>query len=284
MGHYLDPNNRKQTLIEHWDGISWSIVPSPNPSSDSALAGVACASGSECWAVGFQSNGGALQTLIQRWNGTSWSGVPSANKTTQDNRLDGITCDSAGRCWAVGWYSYPTENPSDMLVFKPSALSTLIQRWNGTAWQIVASPNDEVDQARCAPFKCRPLDNTLGSVTCTSASDCWAVGTAGIGQLIVRWNGTSWSIVTPTFRDVNFGELRVQPQSITCPSASDCRVVGAYYADYDSDASPLGFIEQWNGTKRALVQKPDPGKSNALAGVTCASPFRLLGSGLLRSR
>ena len=41
------------TLIEHWNGISWSIVTSPNNgTSGLQLNGVTCASASDCWAVG----------------------------------------------------------------------------------------------------------------------------------------------------------------------------------------------------------------------------------------
>src|SRR5207245_11156062 len=43
-----------QTLTEHWDGTSWSIVSSPNVGTNhyNYLAGVTCASASDCWAVG----------------------------------------------------------------------------------------------------------------------------------------------------------------------------------------------------------------------------------------
>jgi hypothetical protein len=43
-----------QTLIEHWDGTSWTIVDSPNTdvTHDNILNGVTCTSASECWAVG----------------------------------------------------------------------------------------------------------------------------------------------------------------------------------------------------------------------------------------
>src|SRR5262249_29788513 len=65
----------------------------------------------------------------------------------------------------------------------------------GPAWSIVASPNTSTGEW-----------NFLKSVTCTSASDCWAVGyyrNSGVdqicpgciaGTLIEHWNGTVWSI------------------------------------------------------------------------------------------
>jgi hypothetical protein len=41
-GSYEDAPNHTETLIEHWDGNSWSIVPSPNPpNASNALFGLA---------------------------------------------------------------------------------------------------------------------------------------------------------------------------------------------------------------------------------------------------
>src|SRR5437764_12683640 len=41
------------TLIEHWNGSRWSVVPSPNPSSSvNMINAVAAVSANEVWAVG----------------------------------------------------------------------------------------------------------------------------------------------------------------------------------------------------------------------------------------
>src|SRR5207244_1023032 len=97
VGYYANDTGTFQTLIEHWAGTSWAIVNSPNPVVlDSLLIDVACASASECWAVGFYNPTGALsQTLIERWDGTSWTIVTSPNVATATgssvNRLTGVT-------------------------------------------------------------------------------------------------------------------------------------------------------------------------------------------------
>jgi hypothetical protein len=43
-----------KTLVEHWNGSRWSILPSPNPSQpeQAALFGVSCPSTTVCMAVG----------------------------------------------------------------------------------------------------------------------------------------------------------------------------------------------------------------------------------------
>ena len=118
--------------------------------------GVTCAAASDCWAVGYYDSGNNHQTLIDRWDGTSWAVVSSPNTSaTQSNYLKAVTCVSgAADCWAVGYF------------INGNIDQTLIERWDGTSWAIVSSPN--------------PLNSTqynfLQDVTCVSASNCWAVG------------------------------------------------------------------------------------------------------------
>jgi hypothetical protein len=55
------------TVIESWDGTSWSVLHSPNRGMWSELDGVSCASATACIAVGFhQPTGtGVFKTLIE---------------------------------------------------------------------------------------------------------------------------------------------------------------------------------------------------------------------------
>src|SRR6266487_1947804 len=43
------------TLIEHWNGTTWSVVTSPTPVGGGSLAAVAALSSTDVWAVGTQS-------------------------------------------------------------------------------------------------------------------------------------------------------------------------------------------------------------------------------------
>lgn len=101
-----DVNFHTETLIEHWNGASWTIVTSPNSGQDSYLNAVTCASASDCWAVG---------TLIEHWNGTVWSIVSSPNNGIPVD----VTCTSSSNCWAVGSY------------YNGSAHQTFTEHWNG---------------------------------------------------------------------------------------------------------------------------------------------------------
>ncbi|MCI0683993.1 MAG: hypothetical protein L0Y71_17940 [Gemmataceae bacterium] len=65
-----------QTLIEHWDGTSWSVVPSPNPGWANTLYGVAAVSANDIWAVGDQwLNWSTKIPLILHYDGAGWTAV-----------------------------------------------------------------------------------------------------------------------------------------------------------------------------------------------------------------
>ena len=122
-----------QTLIEHWDGVSWAIEASPNNDGSNILNGVTCTSPSDCWAIGeyYYAAGSRWQTLTEHWEGTSWSIVTSPNATrTSPNNLKSVTCTSDSNCWAVGYVDLGTANSR-----------SLIEHWNGSVWAIVPSPD-----------------------------------------------------------------------------------------------------------------------------------------------
>jgi hypothetical protein len=140
-----------RTLLDHWDGNSWTVATSPNTAvdQDNILSGVTCVSSANCWAVG--SFDSYSQALIERWDGTSWTIVPLPQA---GDPLNAVTCLSASDCWAAG--PYYTPNPP---------AQTLLVHWNGTSWAKVVSPNTGAGQS-----------NTLSGIACASSSDCWAVG------------------------------------------------------------------------------------------------------------
>ena len=196
-----------KTLIESWNGASWSVVPSPNRGSDGdPLSGVSCVSLAACTAVGTKSIGVNFvpRTLIESWNGTSWSVVPSPNPGSGDD-LGGVSCVSAAACTAVGYY-----------FIGDAGRKTLIESWNGISWSVVPSPN-------------LVLSDYLDGVSCASAAACTAVGLyfAKNGDrrtLIESWNGISWSVV-PSPNLLHNDHL----YGVSCASAAGCTAVGYYY-------------------------------------------------------
>lgn len=251
-------------LIEHWDGTSWTIAPSP--AQPAVLSGVACASASDCWAVGSSGGPNNSTTLIEHWDGAAWSVVSSPNQFSisqggaAGNYLSSVACASASECFAVG--NYYAAN----VVGLKNTFQTLIEKWDGTSWTIVNSPNNTANGI--VPGTTTLLDNLLNGVTCNATSDCWAVGTfyttnSGPRALAVRWDGVAWSIVPSS----NLGTRRDVLTSVSCASGTDCWAAGVA-SNNDVDHDPL--MEHWDGSSWNVVSVPAKGTNvNALAGVTC---------------
>ena len=147
-----------RTLTLHWNGSAWTIVPSPNDSTnDNDLFGVAAVASNDVWAVG---NAGSLKTLAIHWDGSSWSVVPTPafdpNATNQV--LVGIVALSSDNIWTAGQYIVPLQG---------SAQFTLTENWNGSSWSKVSSPN----QAKS--------NNRLHGIDVTPNGTLWSVGTKG---------------------------------------------------------------------------------------------------------
>jgi hypothetical protein len=254
VGYYNAGPRYNHTLTMHWDGTTWSIVPSPNPlaEQDSVFFDVTCVSASDCWAVGIYREPapaiGPQRTMIQHWDGNSWTIVPSQNGLgTLNSSITGVTCTASNDCWAVGWYT------NDV------AVQTLIQRWDGTAWTTVPSANTS------------PLHHSvLTSVTCTAVNDCWAVGFQAPTQtdawetFTQHWNGIAWTLVlSPNVA----GRHESYLYEVSCSSSSECFAVGF---DFDG-ATYHTLILRWNGAAWAIVSSPDanPTFHNFLYSVTC---------------
>jgi len=185
-GYYLPPNGSPLPLTEHWNGAAWTRVPSANTGilgEGDLLVSVSCASPASCIAAGEYELGGTGRpaTFVEQWDGKTWKIVTSADPARSYAALEGVSCKSATSCVAVGHYV----TPRNRFDFGPT--KTLAERWNGTKWTIVSSPNPGT------------AISDLAAVSCWSTTHCFAVG-AQTGSstsqtLTERWNGSIWTVV-----------------------------------------------------------------------------------------
>lgn len=168
------------------EDAAWGEIPSPNRGElENELAGLALVAPEDLWAVGrYNANRPPTvtgrDTLAMHWDGTAFTIVRTPNPTWPG--ADYFTLEDAvalapGDVWAVG-------SAQDFASLKST---TLIERWDGSAWRIVRSPNPGGAN----------LPNVLNAVDAASATDVWAVGGAGFPNtgLILRWNGSRWRAV-----------------------------------------------------------------------------------------
>ncbi len=159
---------RADTLTEHWDGASWSIVASPDPATsvDNELNAVTCPSTAGCLAVGSSDHG----TLAERWNGTSWSIVTSKNPTGSTGAgFASVSCPVVTRCTAVG------------LVFKKNVQQRLVEMFTPAGASIVG-----------VPVPSGTVSSSLSGVSCATTTNCFAVGSYRRGNprrpLLLRYS------------------------------------------------------------------------------------------------
>ena len=159
VGTYESPKQIERTLVESWNGSSWSIVSSPNRGKQiNVLTSVECSAPQECVAVGFDRNSQDVeQTLVESWNGSAWSIVSSPNGAG-DNFLTGVSCADSDSCASVGY------------TVNGSVQQTLIEAFNGSGWSIVSSPNEGA------------VGDNLSGVSCVATPQCTAAGTEYPGK------------------------------------------------------------------------------------------------------
>jgi hypothetical protein len=235
VGEYEPPGGGRSTLTLHWDGTSWSIIPSPNPAVYNGLYAVAATSPTDVWAVGYYYTQSAQQTLIEHWDGTSWSIVSSPNVGTGWNLLRAVTVvpNPQQDLWAVGYYYRDDGNPS-----------TLVQQWNGTIWSVVPSPDGST------------RENYLTGVSSTAPNDAWAVGyyntpTGLYLPLTEHWDGTSWQVVPSP----SLSPSLTAPTAVSSTSAKEVWAVGSYF---NENAAQLTLAQQWDGTSWQVFTTPNP--------------------------
>lgn len=214
----------RETLIEHWDGESWHIVPSPNPSwpgiDVSRLEAVDLLTTNDAWAVGYSDDVATARsnTLIQHWDGNSWQIVPSPNPAGDDqpNRLYDVVAIASDEVWAVGESGRPESGL--LLRYDGSTWRTTSSfcrtrafhgvgaaapdyiwavgsgnacRYNGTWWAPVKTPRPEGDE----------IGLLWSDVDALAPNDAWAVGTRAIphyqgvtfASIVMHWDGSSWT-------------------------------------------------------------------------------------------
>lgn len=238
VGSYRNASSNYQTLIEHWNGNQWSVVPGPNVgSSNNDLYWVAVVSSNDVWAVGHSRNANSIyETLTEHWNGTQWSVVPSPNVESSNNELDSVAAVATNDVWAVGHW----RNASNIY-------QTLTEHWDGTAWSMVPSPSIGSG------------NNDLYGITAVSASDVWAVGhyrpgTTIYQTLIEHWDGSSWNVVPSS----NAGSDNNNLNEIAAISGNDVWAVSHYL----SGGIYQTLAEHWDGSTWDVVPSSNGGSGN----------------------
>jgi len=141
-----DTASGNNTLIETWNGSSWSITPSPNDGTEEVqlLAAVDCISATSCAVVGRSGPSGSAEIpFTENWDGSTWSigTIPAPSGATSVG-LNSISCITDWACVAGGFATTAG-------ITQPYAISAPIAR---SGYRFVASDGGVFNYGTGAPF------------------------------------------------------------------------------------------------------------------------------------
>jgi len=183
VGNYLpDAKNANPdatlTFAEHYNGVKWSVVRTPNLGPNFASFQGLAASHGRAWAVGIRLNAQYQdRALIEVWNGSTWTIAENPQPGSVRDMLFGASAVSPSDVWVVG----QKQGASGLF-------ETLAEHWDGRRWSVVPTPNPG------------STGNHLYGVDAVSSDNVWAVGQQLGAQapdqgLVEHWNGHRWSVV-----------------------------------------------------------------------------------------
>jgi hypothetical protein len=119
-----------------------------------------------------------------------------------------------------------------------------MERWNGSKWSLQAAAISDGNELAVA--------SELNGVSCTTATDCWAVGVGRflskvngletVQAVVERWEGGAWSFMeTPNALD------EATLYAVACHKSNSCTAVGYEIVAYLSSNVPAASILHWNG-------------------------------------
>lgn len=161
VGDEWGQNASIHSLVERWDGRSWTQIPADDlPDVTQSLYGVAATSRTDAWAVGSADDSEHTFPVAQHWDGARWRQVAVP---VDNGALYAVAASGPSDVWAAGVVS-EDDQPE-----RP-----LVMHWNGVAWTRIALPSTaDRGQAR------------LSAIT-VSHGQVWATGNSTVGGALNR--------------------------------------------------------------------------------------------------
>jgi hypothetical protein len=226
-----EPDIMPRPFVMHWDGTSWSIV--PTPLVEGGLTAVAASATDGVWAVGYRKSrvvvDGVKATtsrpLVMHWDSTRWQVVrfSDPHPGRRGYLTDVTTLDGKATVTGIEWR--PGDVPG-----APSRLAGYIRQRDRSRWEQAWIGEES------------PLH---------AASDVgWAVGYRGGHSsqiLALRFDAGAWIEAPLPEGDawpwVAIDALNVVTTDVAGNTAGDVWMAG--YWRYESDSSAIPFIARW---------------------------------------
>lgn len=265
---------RKIRMAERKECWCWHFVRPEGLADDSALTGISAPSRTTGWTVGHAGS----TPLALRWTGARWqrTALPLPDRT----RLNAISATSARDAWIVGtdaggqartfhwdgrhWLSgaLPASggkpiSAAHVTGFTPTD-TWAVGSTNGFAGTMAAAWHHDGRGWTITPTRSAP-GSTLNAVAAGASGDAWAVGTAGTRQLLLHWDGHTWTPADPP-----------QAAALATPTGVAAVAPGNVWA-VGTTPSGAPMVERWDGRAWTVVPAPLPSNAGAASGPRIAN-------------
>jgi len=246
-----------------WGAAQGKEIPLPAPlmtgNFEPSLYSVACTSPSWCVAVGIDGNG---QPLVLAGNPSTWGSAQAKEITLGSgfgsgfatNALVSVSCSSATACVAAG-----TDRHNQPLVLAGNPLT-----WGAAQAKEITLGSGFGSGGR------------LSAITCTSSTDCTAIGKDGNQQVLqLAGDPSAWGAAQAREIDLS-GSVTYSGNftSLTCVSPTSC-VAGGFDGNGPQDGRPLvlaGDPATWGDAQaREFNLGAGFGHNGGFASVACAT-------------
>ena len=215
VGEQVAGTKIHNSLYEHWNGTSWSVVTGPN---EGILNAVLDFSPTNAWAFADFS--------VLHWDGKKWSvasGAIASLAVSADGPGDiwGVYRNDQvihynGKSWSVSTLSGPSGtdfesvvalSPTDVWVGGTNGTGPLLEHFNGTSWQVMTTPSSFAGAG-------------VFAIAARSDSDVWIFSVHNPltqAVLLANWNGSSWTTSPspiPADSSVSIGSAASSPSHV----------------------------------------------------------------------
>ena len=247
VGNYINANSDSYAFSMHWNGSTWTEIPTPQPSpcadcTNVTLWAVDALGPNDVWACGdmyVQGPAGfpGSHMLVMHWDGSSWMVMNTPLLDGGGDILFGVEAIASNDVWFFG----------DSLQ-QPGPDLAIALHYNGSTFELQPVPSVNPTIGGFGE------GNGLRAGSALAPNDIWAVGAASDGDSmpagysqIQHWNGSTWQNVpgpTPgVWHDLN---------AVVAIAPDDVWVGGEYI-----DTSYHGLALHYDGT--SWTQVPIPG-------------------------
>ncbi len=251
VGMWRGSDFSEHSLTLHYDGVQWSIIPSPSPLSANgkpivALDDVDAVATNNVYAVGRYSKYSQVSspdTFMIHWDGNTWEHIVTPGQSSfgaQGFVFEAVVAIDESNVWfgGQGW------DPE----VKAGQPANLLVHYNGSEFEEFYLPllgNSE---------------HKIRDMAALSNSDVWAVGAHGrasaIGRMhVTHWNGSDWS-----YLDMPEIGINENLNAVAAIATDDVWVSGSYaFVNEQNQLEYVPLFLHWDGSVWSQYQSPGYG-------------------------